>query len=215
MKIQDEPNHSITPVHNVYANNYGVYQYWSIKQNVKWVFDVYSDSLGDLKYLYKDTLIYLKDTNIAKSGILFFTVFKFRKKPNNFEFVIGKVFPNSLSYFLEGVSYEAFNLDKINDNVDSVFIYDGFPFSNKYRVSFNSPNLMNFKTKLGFFDVIYSKIEYSLLHQGGGKIQKSYDFYFAKDLGPVELHYKYKTYNRLNFIDSSVNLVYKINKVIN
>ncbi len=199
---------------NLYGDYSGAYQYWPIRQNIQWVFDVYTDSSGQLSYIFQDTLKYTKDTNIAKSGYIYFNVFNFQKKPFDLEFIIGKYLPNSLYYFINGVTYEAFNLEKIKDNLDSIYSFDGTPFNNDYLVSYQSPILKNYNSAIGNFDVVSSTISFNKKYNNGIKRAYKQEIKLAKDKGIVAINYSYKSFDYLGFQDSSINLVYKINQIL-
>ncbi len=214
LQIEEVPNQSPKFKENLYGDYSGAYQYWPIRQNIQWVFDVYTDSSGQLSYIFQDTLKYSKDTNIAKSGYVYFNVFNLQKKPFDFEFIIGKYLPNSLYYFINGVTYEAFNLDQIKDNIDSTYSYNGAPFNNDYLVSYQSPMLKNYHSAIGSFDVVSSTISFDKKYNNGIKRVYKQEIKHAKDKGIVAINYSYKSFNYLGFQDSSINLVYKINQIL-
>lgn len=91
LKVESPPKSNASLPPNIYSNTYGCYQYWPKRQNKKWIFEVSKDSSGFQRFLYLDTLEYEKDTNILMDGFQYFSIFKFKKSPYNFRFIITSV----------------------------------------------------------------------------------------------------------------------------
>jgi hypothetical protein len=216
LKVEEVPEDN-----NVYpelkdGNTLGCFAYWPKNQNKKWVFKVSKLIGGNYSYMYDDTLAYFKDTNIASSGYLYFSQFRFNKMPNDYQFIIGSYSPESLlSYYIYGVSYIAFDLNKIDDAVSHIYSWNGNPFDNRFEVSYSSPFLNDFTTILGKHKVISSNIKYYKSKFGGGYNSFEKQMYLAKDIGLVRHTYSFKSVNYLNVTDSALNLLFEIKKIIN
>lgn len=195
--------------------NYNPYDYWIKYEFIKNSYDVYSVINDSNVFIYEDTLAYIGDTLIAPVYGLYFNKYAFRKKTDFSQFIVGKGGVSQMDISLGRTQYPLFNLNLIQDSGDVKKIsYDGYPFDDRFFVSYNSIFEKEYISALGSHQIIKSFVIYSDKNNSGGKEYMKSDFILAKNVGLVEMRLSYYCKGMYSLPDKSYQILYKIKSVI-
>jgi hypothetical protein len=196
-------------------SNYNPYDYWMKYEFIKNSYQVYNVINDSNVFTYEDTLEYIGDTLIAPVYGLYFNKYAFRKKTDFSQFIIGKGGDSQMDILFGRTQYPFFNLKLIQDSGDLRKIsYDGYPFDDRFLVSYNSIFEQGYMSALGSHKIIKSSVIYSDKNNTGGKEYMKSDFVLAKNVGLVEMRLYYYCNGMYSLPDKSYQVLYKIKSVI-
>ncbi len=195
--------------------SYNPYDYWMKYEFIKNSYEVYNVINDSNVFTYEDTLEYAGDTLIAPVFGLYFNKCAFRKKTDFSQFIIGKGGESQMDILFGRTQYPFFNLNLIQDSGDLKKIsYDGYPFDDRFLVSYNSIFEQGYMSALGSHKIIKSSVIYSDKNNTGGKEYMKSDFVLAKNVGLVEMRLYYYCNGMYSLPDKSYQVLYKIKSVI-
>lgn len=193
--------------------------------NKKWVFEVfktdYTKKPPMSKYVYDDTLYFVKDSSIVRDTLhpYFFKYYKFKKEHEYNDMLIGNFLDEApvLRIGKQNIYGPLFDLDLISEGGNNInYNFNGAPINEFVQTKYSTPMQKGKTTSLGNFDVINSNASYQYTSRDGSSSLKYTQYFsFAKNIGLVESSFDYyRKYTPFN-IDSFYTVLYKIKKVIN
>lgn len=209
-RCQDEEN---TVPHK---NQESAFRYWPKDSGFQWVFKVSETDGRNTHYLYDDTLVFVKDSNILSKGELNFQVFQFKKGWSLSQFVIG-VYPSSIDRLflcMDGVNYTLFDLSKFTQSLPATNIKtNGKPIDDRYEMSYTNMTVpLSFP--IGQFNCIASGYSFFQVYPPSGSESRNVNMLFAEHKGPVIFEYLYSVKGIPGVNDSSSRRVYEIKEII-
>lgn len=168
------------------------YLYWPIDAHRQWVFEVYDNSISPAKYLFVDTLQFLRDSNILSHGELYFHVFGFKQSNQIGQFVIGNYIdnPGKLYLLMDNVNYTLFDVNLLTEKPPATtYKSNGLPIDNRYEMSYiNLIGLTN--TNIGKLRSLYSYYTFVQNYSPTGLESRDVTFIFGENTGPIQISYK-------------------------
>jgi hypothetical protein len=196
--------------------------YWCRYDYIRLTFSVSYWDTGSLtyKYMYEDTLRYIKDTLAVPAYNWYYKKYGFSKQSSRFDFLLSMALPQSHIY-ISGVSFPIFDLTKIKGlrKLAPLISWDGNPFikNSPYTIGYYGGYSNAFATAIGQYDsIVETVVNYKRDYPfSNGYEQINRTLYFAKNnIGLVKYNFEYECKNLSGVRDTSYKLEYKIKSIL-